>query len=258
MTNRSRRELLCATGALALAAGCIADDFGGSSESDEGPEEDGDSEEDDEPGSNESTDNGSTDNGSTDNGSTDNGSTDNGSTDNGSTDDEAEDSVETRSFRHTGPTPEPTGVLFPDAERAAEWLEERRIDSEGEGESVVEFVDETVFERAALVALEASAPNLCYELDLESATVEDGRLELEAVVTDESDDEMGCAQQETTVGYLIRASAGGEPIREASATVVDRDGAAHDLEIDAENERDGDGAGDDGAEGDGAEDDEDA
>jgi hypothetical protein len=235
MTNRSRRELLCgATGALVLAAGCIADDLGGSTESDDSPEENGDSEDD----------------------GTHPDESDDKSTDDESTDDEPDDSIETRAFRHPGSTPEPTGVLLSNDEDADAWLEDRRIDdndddedeNEDERDSIVEFVDETSFDGASLVALEASAPNLCYELELESATVEDERLELEAVVTEDDGDEMGCAQQETTVGYLIRASADGEPVDEASATVVDRDGAEHDLEIDAEDDRENDGAENDGAE----------
>lgn len=204
MTDSSRRSLLCGTaGLLALTAGCIADNLGGPSGADDNETEDDDE-------------------------------TDDTEADAEETEDDETKETETRAFRHGEPATEPNAALFLEREDAEEWLEERRIDDSED--AVAEFVDETSFEESSLTALEAGAPNLCYELLLESATVEDGRLDLEAVVSDEESDEMGCAQQETTVGVLVCASDGGEPVTDVSATVVDREGSEHEFELDPDSD----------------------
>lgn len=201
MTDSSRRTLLCgAAGLLALAAGCIADDDGESPRSGDDAEH----------------------------GDDDDDETDTDGSDDNSTGDENAEETESRAFRRTESTSEPNAALFLEREEADEWLAERKIDDEG---SVSEFVDGVSFEESSLTALEAGAPNLCYDLVLESAAVEEGRLELEAIVSDEEGDETACAQQETTVGLLVCASDGGEPVREGSATVVDREGDEREFEI---------------------------
>ncbi|MFC4437437.1 MULTISPECIES: hypothetical protein [Natrialbaceae] len=226
MTDSTRRGLLCGgAGLLALTAGCIADDLGGSSEPDDGTDGDDDA-------------------------MGDNGADD--ESDDGSTDDEETGGTETQAFRYGEPATEPNATLFLEREEAEEWLDERRIGGDSE-DAVAEIVDETSFEECSLTSLEAGAPNLCYELLLESATVEDGRLDLEAVVSDEESDEMGCAQQETTVGVLVRASDGGEPVTDVSATVVDREGSEYEFELASDSDSDGSSGSDSTSDGNGEE-----
>lgn len=206
--DSSRRGLLCGTaGLLALTAGCVADDLGG-------------------PSSSADTDDG-------DDGTDDTGAADDGSTDDGSTDDDETEEADVQAFRYGESAAEPNAALFLEREDAEEWLEKRRIGGDSE-DAVSEFVDETSFQECPLTAVEAGAPNLCYELLVESVTVEDGTLDLEAVVSDEASDEMGCAQQETTVGVLVRASDDGEPVDDVSVTVVDREGTEHELARDSD------------------------
>ncbi|WP_187433067.1 hypothetical protein [Natronococcus pandeyae] len=225
MTDSSRRGLLCGTaGLLALTAGCVADDLGGSSSS--ADTDDGDN-------------------------ATDDTGSDDGGSDDGATDGDETEETEVQAFRYDESAAEPNAALFFEREHAEEWLEERRIGGDSE-DAVSEFVDETPFQECPLAAVEAGAPNLCYELIVESVTVEDGTLDLEAVVSDEASDEMGCAQQETTVGALVRASDDGEPVDDVSVTVVDREGTEHELA------RDSDSDGDEGSESDSPSDNEEA
>jgi hypothetical protein len=200
MTDRSRRALLCgATAALALAAGCIADDGADAS----------------------------------------------GSRDDETGDDDAEneenESLAERTFQHSIPTAEPTAALLLDAYDAEAWLNGRPIDDE----AIIEFVEETSFETASVTAVEASAPNLCFEPVLDGAAVEDDTLEAEFRVSDDAGADEACAQQATTVGTLIRGSVDGEPIDEASVTVVDREERTQTLDLDAADTGDLEGEGGD-------------
>lgn len=145
---------------------------------------------------------------------------------------ESEPEPETQAFRHSEAASNPNAALFLERADAEEWFADRAVDDE----SVTTFVEETSFEESSLVALEAGGPDLCYELVLESVDVREGRLEIEAAVVDESDEDESCAQQVTTVGQLVRASDDGAPVTEASGTIVDHDDATHEFDIDAGNE----------------------
>ena len=138
---------------------------------------------------------------------------------------ETTDRDDTVPFRHADAPTAPDARLFVDADRAEQWLEERPI----RDDQPLEFVTDTDFEQNAVLALEADAPRLDYELALESVTLEhdEGKSQLvvEASVTETSDG-MG-APQLATVGRLIRATADGEPVTSATVTIVDSSGRKH-------------------------------
>ena len=225
MTRRSRRRILCgAAGLVALSAGCL-DETGGTDDDSSGSDESngtGDDTDDDEPGS---------------------GETDGDEDGNRTALEEFED-VEHVSFSHTDVPTDPDAALFTSGGRATDWLEERDL----EDGSLTEFVDVTDFEASVVVTLEADAPNLCYEMVLEKATVEDDSLELEAAIRDDSEDNMGCAQQETTVGHLVRAPISGSP--NASVTLMDRDGEPYSTGLAADSAGESDSDGDDSSDSD--------
>ncbi|NKE37052.1 hypothetical protein GWG54_14725 [Natronococcus sp. JC468] len=203
MERRSRRTVLsAATGAVALLAGCLGADLDDRSgeHGDGGTDANGDDERDDESGGDEGDDDGS-----------------------GGGD--AADAVDETTFTTSEPRSEPNATLLVDREAAAGWLADRDV-----GDDAVAFLENTAFDDASLIAVEARAPNLCYELRVESIELEDG-IALEAVVDDGA---AACAQQEATAGLLVRASDGGEPIEEGTATVVDHDGASHEFDLGAD------------------------
>lgn len=221
MTRPSRRALLGSTaGLLALTAGCIADD-----------------DDETDPGSDPGTDDGESDDGSgngngngneSENGSDDDGDgngdgddNDNGD-DDGATDDEL--TTETQQYQHPAVSDEPTTDLLADHDDADDWLAERDLTDDDE---VTQFVDETEFDDSILVAIEGGAPNLCHEMAIDSAELEDDTLAIEAAVSDEATAEQACADQEVTVGAVVRATFADEPTTDLSVTVVDRDGTAH-------------------------------
>lgn len=223
MKRHSRRGLLAGTaGAIVLLAGCIGDD---PSDADEGTDNDGS--QDDGP----STDDDRESEDGADDGENEDTEADDGEETNGEeTDDEdgggnGSPSIEDAAFTTTQPRSEPAATLLTDREDADAWLEDRAV-----GEEAATFLEETVFDEASLVALEARGPNLCYGLVLEAAELEAGAIRLEAVA-DDGDDTGGCAQQEVTVGRLVRVSEGGEPVGEGSVTIVDHDGDAHEFEL---------------------------
>ena len=214
MTTPSRRTLLCASaGLLTLSAGCL-DEFG-SSTSDDSPTDD-----------DESDGNGS-------------GSSGNETESTATGDLETTDNV---SFDHTDVPMEPEATLVTSADRADRWLD----DHEFVDDVLSDFVEETLFEKSVLIALESDAPTLCYEMTLEEVTLEetdesddgDAQLSLEAAVTDESDDDEACGQQRTAVGQLVRATFDGEPATSASVTIDDADGETHEFSIDVESDSD--------------------
>lgn len=149
---------------------------------------------------------------------------------------ETTDGDDTVPFRHADAPTAPNVKLFVDANRAEQWLEERPL----RDDQPLEFVADIDFENSALLALEADAPRLDYELVLESVALEhdDGgpRLVVEASVT-ETADGMG-ATQLVTVGQLVRATADGEPVTSATVTIVDSSGRKHrsTLSVDAASE----------------------
>ncbi|WP_265111472.1 hypothetical protein [Halosolutus halophilus] len=204
-SGRSRRSVLCTTTALfALTAGCIADE--GSRSDTGGDDTDGT---DDEPGAggeDETDDDGNGDDG-----------------DDG--DEESEQTVyETQSLTHTELPADPDVDTHFDRDAAEQWLADRDLTAD---EAVTEFVDETSFEESVLVSLEASAPDLCHELVLDEVTVGEESIDVTARVSDESASDEFCAQQETAVGQLVRATPTGDGGSELSATIVDRDGTEH-------------------------------
>ncbi|WP_339103806.1 hypothetical protein [Haloterrigena salinisoli] len=218
MTDRSRRTILCGTaGLVALSAGCL--DEAGVADDGNGP---------DDPNGTDS------ENGTDDRGAGGNGDEDDTDTASGDGDGESE-AIDTVSFSSaTGPDSEPDAALFVSPARATDWLDDRGLDDE----RLTAFVDETDFERSVIVALAADAPNACYELTLEERTLgdeeTDADLDLEAVVSDESTGEMGCAQVVTLVGQLVRAPIADGPT--VSVTIVDRHGEEHQRGMAADSE----------------------
>ena len=221
MKSHSRRGLLTGTaGTIALFAGCIGDDPSGADggTNDDGPTDDETSTDDEE--SDDGADNGENEDTEAD----DSAETDDEDEDKGGNWDESP-SIEDAAFTTTEPRSEPAATLLSDREDVDAWLEDRDV-----GEEAETFLEETAFDEASLVALEARGPNLCYDLGLESAALEAGAIRLEAVA-DDGDDADSCAQQEVTVGRLVRVSEGGEPINEGTVTIVDRGGDAHEFEL---------------------------
>lgn len=204
----SRRTLLCgAAGLFAAAAGCLdsagidptADDDGAATDPDDG--------------------------------SDDSTGPDDGSDEATTTEIDEYDSVdayETVSFQGSDVPAEPDARLLLDADQVDGWLEERGLDDE----ALVEFVDDTAFAESVVVALEADAPTLCYEMSLEELTLEnpdedDAQLALETVVSDGSG-EM-CGQQLTAVGRLVRVTFADEPVTSAAVTIVGHDDREHEM-----------------------------
>ncbi|WP_394742548.1 hypothetical protein [Natronococcus roseus] len=224
MKRRSRRELLTGTaGGIALLAGCIGDD---PSDADDGTNDDGTTD-----GETSTDDDRESEDGADDDENEDTGADDGEETDDdggGDGDEDGSPSIEDAAFTTTEPRSEPAATLLADREDADAWLAERDVDEEAET-----FLEETAFDEASLVALEARGPNLCYELGLESAALEAGAIRLEAVA-DDGDDADSCAQQEVTVGRLVRISDGSDPVGEGSATIVDRSGDAHEFDLGAD------------------------
>ncbi|MDG5818991.1 hypothetical protein [Natronococcus sp. A-GB7] len=225
MKRRSRRELLTGTaGAIALLAGCIGDDPSGADDgtNDDGTADDGTSTNDDDREDEDDADDGENDDTEADDGK----ETDDD--ENGDGDEDGSPSIEDAAFTTTEPRSEPAAVLLTNREDADAWLAERDVD-----EDAAAFLEETAFDEASLVALEARGPNLCYELGLEAAELEAGAIRLEAVA-DDGDDVGGCAQQEVTMGRLVRVSEGGDPVDEGSVTIVDHDGDIHEFDLAAD------------------------
>ena len=212
MTDRSRRTILCGTaGLFALTAGCLDEmNASGNDETD-----------DDEP-----------------EGATDEGDPADGT---GPSSVETYDAV---SYTRNEVVDHPTGDLFLDADGADSWLAERGLDEE----QYVDFVDDTPFGDSILLALEAEAPQLNYELDLETVAVDapadeegsdepkDGEgdrkasLSLRAVVSEMTDDEESASvggTQMISVGKLVRVTFDGEPVTEVTASIVDHHGDPH-------------------------------
>lgn len=134
-------------------------------------------------------------------------------------------------FSHATVPTEPDAALLVSADRAERWLAEREFDDE----TPSEFVDGIDFEESALLALEADAPRLDYELALETISVEheDGepQLVVAAAVREASPDsnDVGGTQM-IAVGQLVRATFDGDPVTSAAVTIVDSDGREHSLE----------------------------
>lgn len=236
-TSHRRAFLRGSAGALALFAGCIADpddgsDPGSGSSSSSDPNADGT----DEADANESSDDGNSTDGTTENGD----GTDSTADETG--DDGADDlSYETSRYHYPESSTDPDATLLVDRDDATDWLADRDL----EEDSLGAFVDDTPFADATLIALEAAAPNACYELVLEEIDVPDSMgddgdgttaesggesLELEARVRDESDETEVCAQALTTVGVLVRAAVDAEPVTEISAVIVDDSGDEHEVD----------------------------
>ena len=263
----TRRALLWgASGALALAAGCISDlesesDAGtgtgtgpdsGDGSTDAEPEPDADGTDDE----------------------TDGEDVSDADDEESTTDGDGDLDYETVRFRYPETSTEPDAAVLRERDDAADWLDERGL----EDDAVDAFVAETDFADATLVALEADAPSHCYELVLEEVAFDadggtaesdvsdgdspgddgdetdddpndapsnadgddaaDGTLELEAEVRDEAAENEVCAQAWTTVGVLVRASVDGDPVAELSARIVDDDGTEHGIGVAAASETD--------------------
>lgn len=238
-TPTRRALLLGGTGALALAAGCVSNL---ESESDDEPETDG--------AGGDGTDG-------------ENGSDgDDESTTDTDTDTDADGTLEydVQHFRHPETPAEPDASVLLERESTDDWLAERGLEAD---EAVDAFVADTDFADASLIALEADAPNHCYEMVLEDVAfaadedadagggdgdgdgTADGTLELGASVRDESAENEMCAEARTAVGVLVRASVAGEPVAEFSARIVDDDGSEHGIGVDTASETDSGSAPDD-------------
>ncbi|MFC6717473.1 hypothetical protein ACFQGT_04695 [Natrialbaceae archaeon GCM10025810] len=173
-----------------------------------------------------------------------------------------ESDVASLAFRRSTPV-EPNAAFLLERAEATEWLDERGYpvddgsadgdstaengdasandtgdgdgdgdgdgggDGEADADRVVAFLEETDFEAAAIVALEADAPTPCHELALEEATYEDGSFEAEAVVTDEDHGGDPCAAQTVTVGRLVRVTLEDPSEVALSVTIVDSGGGQH-------------------------------
>lgn len=223
MERRSRRRLLTGTaGTIALLAGCIGDD---PSDANDGTDDDGTEDDGTPTDDNRESENGADDSENEDTEADDGEETDDDGDGNGNGDEDGSPSIEDAAFTTTQPRSEPAATLLTDRDDADAWLEDRAVDEEAAA-----FLEETAFDEASLVALEARGPNLCYGLVLETAALEAGAIRLEALA-DDGDDAGGCAQQEVTVGRLVRVSEGGEPVDEGSVTIVDHDGDAHKFEL---------------------------
>lgn len=261
----TRRALLCgASGALALAAGCISDL---ERESDPGSDTDA--------GADDGTNADPEPNGDAD--ETGDGD-DGGDGENESADGDSDGSLDYDAvrFRHSETPTDPDAALLRDPDDADDWLAERGLEAD---DAVDAFVADTDFANATLVSLEADAPSHCYELVLEEVAfdadgagetaestdddddggddpnetvsdgegegegagddgIADGTLELEAEVRDTAADNEVCAQALTTVGVLVRASVDSEPVAELSAQLVDDDGSEHGLGVGTASETD--------------------
>lgn len=245
MTRRSRRTLLCsAAGLVALSAGCL--DEAGLSD-DESDANGGDT---DDPGSG-----------------------DNGDETDGENDTTPElEGYDAQRLEHADAPTDPEARLYVDADPVLDWLADRDLDESPH----TEFVDETPFEESVLLVLEADAPRLDYALELESVALETGdgenetatetgdgdgnentnetadetanestdpRLVVDAAVEETSDSEEFGGTQVVAVGQLVRATFAGDPVTDASVTIVDSDGQSHELTVAA---GDGDDGGDEG------------
>lgn len=218
MVAPARRTLLCATaGLFPLAAGCLDDTGLASSDTDGADTDDTDG---DDPTAPDDT---------------------------ASDDDDTYDTV---SFSHADVLTEPEATFLGSATRAERWLDTREFDDE----QPLEFVDGTDFEDSVLLALEADAPRLDYELALETVTVaheadSEPQLVVVAAVNKRSSESDGFGgTQMITVGQLVRATFDGEPGPSAAVTIVDSDGQKHSTEIapDTESESASDSERDDG------------
>lgn len=213
MNQQSRRALLGSTaGVIALAAGCIDD--AGVSEDDSGPADGGD---------------------------TDGDNDENETTPGDDSEDETEteidadatafEAIDAVSYQQPDAPADPEAGLLISREDAENWLEERDLDDDDE---LVTLVEETAFDEALIVAVEAEAPDLCHELTLTDVSLDesddDARVAVSTAVSDESDDEEMCAQQITAVGQLVRVAFEGDPVTRASVTVFD-DGRTHEIGI---------------------------
>ncbi|WP_049923391.1 hypothetical protein [Halopiger djelfimassiliensis] len=194
MTSPSRRTVLGSTAALLGAtAGCIdqfTDDQASGSDPDESPD-----------GDNDETDSDDSETGN-----------------DGETGDGEEFTIETHQYQRDTRSEVDVARLTTSSD-VDDWLADRDLSEEAET-----FVDETSFDESVLVALEAEAPNLCYEMVLETSDLEDEVLSLEAAVSDEAGEGEYCAQQVVTVGVLVRATFDDEPVTDLNATIVDQDG----------------------------------
>ncbi|ELY72456.1 hypothetical protein C490_03893 [Natronobacterium gregoryi SP2] len=195
---------------LALSAGCLDDGFDDASGPGTGDENSDDEETADDDGSADS--------------------------DASSTDDLVE---ETHTYQQPDVPESPNATVLRDEGDADAWLEERWDVGEPD-DDLVAFVEETAFEDALLVALEAEGSNLCYEMGLEDAELDDETLTLEAEVSDESDADEVCAEQVTAAGLLARVpfASGVAPSTEFVAEIVDADGTTHERRADADGESD--------------------
>lgn len=207
MTRSSRRHLLAGgAGLIALTAGCL--DSSGLAAS---------------PGPGDDTDNETSDD-EADNDDGDAESSDDSDDSNGEPNDGLEST--TVAFQHGDRPEDPTVDLLTSEDQADRWVSDRSI-----GDAVSEFVDETDFEEAGVIALEAGANTTCYELAVESAGLEDETVTVRAEVTETGGENQICTQQLTAVGALVRASVDGEQPDSISATIVDADGDEHERGI---------------------------
>ncbi|AHG00884.1 hypothetical protein HALLA_11170 [Halostagnicola larsenii XH-48] len=196
MSGLSRRHLLAGTaGLVTLTAGCLGD--GGLATS-PGPAGDGE------------------------NATDDDDADDNDVGDDATENDDPLEST-TVTFQHGDRPEDPTVDLLTSEDQADRWVSDRSIAAD----TVSEFVDETDFEEAGVIALEAGANTTCYEMAVESVGLEDETVTVRAEVTETGGEDQLCAQQLTAVGALVRASVDAEQPSSISATIVDADGTEH-------------------------------
>ncbi|SFB94456.1 hypothetical protein SAMN05444422_103176 [Halobiforma haloterrestris] len=219
-STRSRRALLAGgTGLIALAAGCLGDEFGGVSDpsGDDGTDDEGDGNESDSNESGNETD-----------------GDENDENDGNETGGEGDGfSYETYAYQHPQPPSSPEAWLFLEEDDADDWLEERES-AGGSSDALADFVADTPFDDGLLVALEAGGSDLCHEMVLDAIDLEDEeqegddeRLAVDASVDDGQDEAQACAEQITAVGLLVRVTFEDDPVTELSATIVDQDGQEH-------------------------------
>ncbi len=228
MIHPSRRGLLCGTASImALSAGCIADDFGTTSNGYGGGD-----------GNRNSDGDGGNETDGTDE-----------SPENGAGDDLSD--WETQPFQYPQQSEFRNAALFLDRSDADHWLAER----EPQPEAVTEFTDETDFETSVIVALEADVPDSCHELVVDEIDIDEGdantedddALSIDAAVRDTSDEMGACIEQLVTVGRLVRATFEPEPLTRVSATIVDQNGREHGIGIASQSASASDGSGSSGS-----------
>ena len=240
----TRRRMVVGASLVGTAtlAGCLDDDAAatpgepdGDADSDRGEESNAGDGQDDERADDDGVETGDGDEKATDGGDDE---TNGGDDETGGGDDEDGDGYalveyETISYSVNAGTPHVEALSS--AAEAEEAIEDARTNEDLEA-----FVDETDFDRSALVLVRARGPNLCYDVELEAIDVGPAGLAIDACVVDTSAPDELCAQQLHYPTLLVRAVFDKEVPASGSVTVTRADGSSHDFDFGSD--------GDDGAE----------